>query len=128
MRQSRGSPAVPRVHPRLTLFLAVRRLASHTLDPQSLMTPLLKAVGNETLLPASTAQACLPYWLEAAGWWAAVQCDASALAARHLADYPSMAPDSKQQVLTTDRRITLHLSAIVVRPWALSWPLRCAPF
>ncbi len=44
------------------------------------MLSLLPAPEHADSLPAATARACLPHWLEAAGWAAALMSDATAAA------------------------------------------------
>ncbi len=44
------------------------------------MQSLLPTTEHADSLPAATARSCLPHWLEAAGWAAALMSDATAAA------------------------------------------------
>ncbi len=59
---------------------------------QTLVLPMLPVekglAGANAELPAATAQACLPYWLETAGWLAALLSDAAAAAMGRLPATP----------------------------------------
>ncbi len=48
--------------------------------PQQLVRGLLHNQTEASALPAATARACLPYWLEATGWAVALLSDATAAA------------------------------------------------
>ncbi len=48
--------------------------------PQGLVLAMVPDTTDAGLLPVDTARACLPYWLEAGGWAAALQADAVAAA------------------------------------------------
>ncbi len=51
-----------------------------TASPQELLVALVPREAHVASLPAATARACLPYWLEAGGWVVGLLSDATAAA------------------------------------------------
>ncbi len=79
---------------------------------QLLLENLLLALGSGTTLPAATAQACLPHWLQAAGWALAALSDSTGAAALRLAACPEPGPQRsciEEQVRGGTRDVAIWL-------------------